>query len=363
MIFFYSLKLKQNICRFILLYLSVITFIPVLISNSLQKDPSMHVFFGTVLFFIITNVGCFFVRKVKFKATPALPKTFFILISIASIVTTIIFFKIHSFSDVIGDIYGARESMRDSVPFFQADRIYAFATRFGLVFLICYGMIYRRYLIMVGGLMATVSLFLVAGHKSIIVLTVVALALSFLISKNLSPNSIIFRILLVIISIIFIENLFGYYLFTDFLIRRVIVLPSNLTYYYFDAFIADPNFFRTNFIERASVPFYIASEYFGRQEMRANASILSSSAVSLGYFSLIFTALAFGILLQLAYKIISSTKGSKTKSLMTAIIYCYAWSLTESALSIVLFTHGLFLFFIPFIVNRLFISNNGRGKI
>lgn len=357
------MKLKQNICRFVLLFLSVITFIPVLISNSLQKDPSMHVFFGTVLFFIITNVGCFFVRKVKFKANPALPKTFFILISIASIITTLTFFKIHSFNDVIGDIYGARESMRNSVPFFQADRIYAFATRFGLVFLICYGMIFRRYLIMVGGVIATVALFLVAGHKSIIILTGVALALSFLISKNLSPDSIIYRILLLIISIIFIENLFGYYLFTDFLIRRVIVLPSNLTYYYFDAFVTDPNLFSSNFIERGNIPFNIASEYFGRQGMRANASILSSSVVSLGYFSLIFTALVFGMLLQLAHKIISSTKGSKMKLLMTAIIYCYAWSLTESAFSIVLFTHGLFLFFIPFIVNRLFISNNGRGKI
>jgi hypothetical protein len=150
---------------------------------------------------------------------------------------------------------------------------------------------------------------------------------------------------------------------TDFLIRRVIVLPSYLTYYYFDAFITDPNIFRSDFIERQSVPFHIASEYFDRDEMRANSSILSSSVVSFGYFSLIFTALIFGMLIQLAHKIISSIRDPETKFFMTSIIYCYSWSLTESALSIVLFTHGLFLFFIPFIFNRFFKGNNEQGKI
>lgn len=363
LIFFYSLKLKQDTCRFILLFLSVITFIPVLISNSIQKDFSIHVLFGTILFFIFTLIGCFLLRKVKFEATPAFPKTLFIFISAVCISITLIFFEIHSFSDVISDIYGTRQNMRDTVPFFQADRIYGFATRFGLIFMICYGVVYRGYLMVVCGLIATLALFLIAGHKSIIVLSMVALVLSFLITKNVSPNIIIYRILLTVISIIFVEELLEYYVITDFLIRRVIVLPSNLTYYYFEAFITDPNIFRSNFIERGSIPFHIASEYFNRGEMRANSNILSSSVVSLGYFSLIFTALTFGMLLQLAHKIIDSIRHPKTKLLMTAIIYCYAWSLTESAFSIVLFTHGLFLFFIPFIFNRLFRGNNVQGKI
>ena len=358
LIFFFSFKIKEDTSRFILLFLSVITFIPSLISNSVRKDPSMHVFFGTILFFTVTLMGFFLVRNVGFKATPALPKTFFSLVSAVCIGVTLIFFKIHSFSDVVADIYGTRQNMRDTVPFFQAERIYALATRFGLVFMICYGVVYRNNLMLFGGVIAALVLFLIAGHKSIIILSILAIALSFLISKKISPNFIIYSILLMLIGIIFIENLIGNYVLTDFMIRRIIILPANLAYYYFDAFITDPNLFRTNFIERASVPFYIASEYFGRVNMRANASILTSSAVSLSYFSLIITALTFGILLQLAHKIINSTRNSKTKLLMTAILYCYAWSLTESALTIVLFTHGLLLLFIPSTFNRLFVRNN-----
>ena len=302
-------------------------------------------------------------RKIKFEATSAFPKTLFISISAVCISITLIFFEIHSLGDVINDIYGARQNMRDTVPFFQADRIYGFATRFGLIFMICYGVVYRKYMMVTCGMIATLALFLIAGHKSIIVLSMVALTLSFLITKKIPPNIIIYRILLTIISIIFVEELLEYYVITDFLIRRVIVLPSNLTYFYFEAFITDPNIFRSNFIERGSIPFHIATEYFNREEMRANSSILSSSVVSIGYLSLIFTALTFGMLLQLAHKIIESIRQAKTKLLMIAIFYCYAWSLTESALSIVLFTHGLFLFFLPFIFNSFFKANNVQGKI
>ena len=151
----------------------------------------------------------------------------------------------------------------------------------------------------------------------------------------------------------FFEKLIGSYLLTDLVVRRVIILPSYLTYNYIDMFLFDPNLFRLTPLDKSVVAFHVGEVFFTRKNMRCNVNIIASSVNSLGYFSVLFTGIIFGTMSGILGKSVERINIKKTKSIVYAIICCYSWSLTESSFSVVLFTHGLIILYIPLIMSLL----------
>ena len=358
LLFWFFLALKGEVSRFVFLFLGIITIGPVLTLNSLNPHPQIELTIGVLSFSLVALLGLYLTRNVRFSGDVALPSTIFLSLSFVSIAISLLFFKSHSFGVVISDIYETRQNMRDSVPFPGAERFYYYASRFAIVFLICHGVIYRRSLLLCAGLASAILLFLIGGHKSILVLCLMALLISFLLRLRYTDIKIILCILAVLVVSICLDILIDSRFLTDFFIRRIIILPANLHYYYFEQFFTDPNWFRVSPLNDADIPFAISEIYFNRSWMRANSSVISSSVTSLGIFSVISQAFIFGVMLGIIDRFVEKIRVRSLKVTLTAVCFCFSWSFTESALFVVLFTHGLVLLFLPWLLS--FMMNKTR---
>ena len=243
--------------------------------------------------------------------------------------------------------------MREKVPFPGAERVYAFACRFGLVYFMCYSIIQRKNLLLITSVVISLSFFLIGAHKSILALTILSTFFAFFVMRASKINLLASAIIFTICCIVFFEKLIGSYLLTDLVVRRVIILPSYLTYNYIDMFLFDPNLFRLTSLDKSDVAFHVGEVFFNRKNMRCNVNIIASSVTSLGYFSVLFTGIIFGTMSGILGKSVERINMKKTKSIVYAIICCYSWSLTESSFSVVLFTHGLIILYIPLIMSLL----------
>lgn len=327
--------------------------VPALIANAVNSEPNAHVPITIALFFSSTMVADYFSRKISMNINYVAPLHVFFYISVTTVAITAIAYSFNSIAVVISDIYGARGSMRETVPFPGAERVYAFACRFGLVYFMCYSIIQRKNLLLLTSVVISLSFFLIGAHKSILALTILSTFFAFFVMRASKINLLASAIILTICCTVFFEKLIGIYLLTDLVVRRVIILPSYLTYNYIDMFLFDPNLFRSTPLDKSDVAFHVGEVFFNRKNMRCNVNIIASSVTSLGYFSVLFTGIIFGTMSGILGKSVERINMKKTKSIVYAIICCYSWSLTESSFSVVLFTHGLIILYIPLIMSLL----------
>lgn len=135
------------------------------------------------------------------------------------------------------------------------------------------------------------------------------------------------------------------FLFTAFATRRAIVVPAQLTSYYFD-FFADNRLAMlgdstlrglVDYPYDLSVPYLIAQQYFGRPNMMANANFWADGFANFGWAGLIGAS----ALLAAVMAVMDGLARGKDLKLTSLLAVIPAVSLCNSGLLTTLMTHGL----------------------
>ena len=150
---------------------------------------------------------------------------------------------------------------------------------------------------------------------------------------------------------IFIIFLISYSLdqriYMDLAVRRAILVPGQLSAYYFEYFSHSEKFqfsvSRTlglfNMNNRAysvDIPALIGYEYFGRKDASSNANIFADAFANFGYFGMILFSTGLAIFLR----ILNSTSREIDVSLTSAVCFLQMVNFTNSSLTTILLGHG-----------------------
>jgi len=133
----------------------------------------------------------------------------------------------------------------------------------------------------------------------------------------------------------------------DLAVRRAILVPGQLSAYYFEYFSHSEKFqfsvSRTlglfNMNNRAysvDIPALIGYEYFGRKDASSNANIFADAFANFGYFGMILFSTGLAIFLR----ILNSTSREIDVSLTSAVCFLQMVNFTNSSLTTILLGHG-----------------------
>lgn len=143
-----------------------------------------------------------------------------------------------------------------------------------------------------------------------------------------------------------IYRLFNNILPISLFARRMLLIPVQISSYYFDFFSKNtPDYFRQSFLRilgfkspYPSISYYI-SEVYEKSTSNSNNGLIADAMTNLGYIGII----VFPILILIVLKVLDkSAKGLDPRIYLTVALYT-ALVLTNSFLFRVLFTHGLII--------------------
>lgn len=150
-------------------------------------------------------------------------------------------------------------------------------------------------------------------------------------------------ILLGMLSYWLIDDVWVSSLFT----RRTLLIPAQLSFFYYDFFSTHEHVFLSHSILRffldypydLNPPHLIGAVYFNHPEMGANTGIIGDAYMNYGFVGLAL----WGILLAIILKLIDTCSKGRNIKIAVAAIAMPAITLTNSALLTNILTHGLFL--------------------
>jgi hypothetical protein len=214
-------------------------------------------------------------------------------------------------------------------------------------FLIGFGLVYRRNLFIILGIMGQVILFSITGFKSVFFSFLLILALLFALrrrGKFMGPTLIGGAIAVVCFAFV-LDWLVGSHVYTSLFVRRMIITPGLLTGFYFEFFGDQPKALLAHSIFRGffdypydvTPPFLIGRAYFNNVAASANANFLADAFANFGYFGLFLFTTVLGLILWFVDSL-TSDLDIRLPSLMLAIP---AYSLSNSGLLTTLLTHGM----------------------
>ncbi|MFD9628588.1 hypothetical protein [Peribacillus muralis] len=133
--------------------------------------------------------------------------------------------------------------------------------------------------------------------------------------------------------------------------RRMIITPGLLTTYYIDFFSTHPKALLSyNILERfidpvydRSPPYIIGTEYFGRQQMAANANMFADAFANFGYIGFFMYT---GVLSVLLWIYDSLTEDVKWRRFGTILFVIPAWCLADTSLTTAFVTGGMVFTFL-----------------
>ena len=197
--------------------------------------------------------------------------------------------------------------------------------------------------------------FSIAGLKSVIFLLFITLLIYYFFQEKYLK-----WIIGVIIGMVVLGYLefavFDTYSITSLLVRRIMLIPNLLDYYY-DFFSTYPvDYYYQSFLRHfgfesyydTSIPFLIGEDYFNRPEMRSNNGLLSDAYSNFGFWGVFITPVLVVYVLKL---LSAASKNIDIKILMVPIVYV-CFSLISSTITTALLTGGvlilgLFLWLLP----------------
>jgi oligosaccharide repeat unit polymerase len=230
------------------------------------------------------------------------------------------------------------------------------------VLVMCYGMKKRNYRLAALAVIAQLFLFGMTGHKSFLLATFLAIGVFYLWQRK---NAISYMLLGA--SLLALSS-YAYFLMTDdkfiaaLFIRRLFFVQAGLHAMYYDFFscpdhpfymLSDSilrNFYPNPYGDH--MPSVIASTYWG-VDFNPNVGYLGDAYGNFGFFGMVF----FSAILGMVLRTIDSIGSSIPPHFVAAAISMPAISLTQSALTTVMLTHGL----IPAVL-MLWIFNNLMEK-
>lgn len=265
-------------------------------------------------------------------------------------------FGIHLNFSEVDDVYDLREAYRDQVNRFSGYAI-NWQSKIINALLLAVGFIKKRYWIVFIGIFGQIFIFSITGQKSVALSSVFILGIIFCIQKN--GQYFVLRFIYSLTSLIAVsigaDRLFNSSEYTSLFVRRMLITPGLLLNYYFEFFSNNSKIYLShsvfvNFIDYPYdrlPPFIIGKEFFGREDLAANANLWADSYANFGYTGIFLFTLLLSVILYL-YDCISEKRNFIVSVVLIAMP---AWSLVDTSLMTSILTHGILL---ALIINYFF---------
>ncbi|MEQ9402635.1 MAG: hypothetical protein RIM99_03535 [Cyclobacteriaceae bacterium] len=227
--------------------------------------------------------------------------------------------------------------------------------------LIVIGLINKKYWLVLLGLLGQLVLFSVTGFKSVFLSFIFISAVYFCIAWRPKHFGHIFigGFIFVIVFASTIDLLFEINLATTFLVRRLVAMPGLLTAFYYDFFSSNEHIFLGHSILSPiskypydlSPPLLMGEVYWNDASTSANAHFFADAFANFGFIGIIYFAIILGGILW----VFDSFAANRNIVIYGTIIAMPAFSLSNSALFVVLGTHGFgILMILMFLYPRKF---------
>jgi hypothetical protein len=221
---------------------------------------------------------------------------------------------------------------------------------------IIFGFRYKKWLHFLLAAFAMLAVFSLEGKKTVIVLPAIIFSILFMESKLKRNQGMVLLatgIVVIALALLF-ERFMELDVITIYLVRRVFVVPAQLTTYYFDFFSKNPHMLMTDsylgyFFESPyslRTPNLIGYVMFGMEDKVANAGIWASGFAHFGYVGVVLMSLFAGIAFR-AVDSMAKGRGFMVVSAFSALIGLL-WA--EQAMHTSMLTSG-----VAFLILALFI--------
>jgi hypothetical protein len=213
-------------------------------------------------------------------------------------------------------------------------------------FLIGFGIVYRRRLFLVGGIIGQVVVFALTGFKSIL-FSSVFLAFLFAIARRWRRSfgfALATGLTVIVLTCAAVDRATDGVLLSSLITRRTLAAPGLLTGFYFEHFSQVPHAGVAYRFSRWPPPYSgppqeIGLVYFGSAEIDANANMWAEGFADFGIPGIV----GFTLLVAFLIRIYDSIASRHDLLMATLLAAMPALNLSNTAPTTVLFTHGALL--------------------
>lgn len=278
-------------------------------------------------------------------------RKFLLALWIAMIIPIVYYMGVPSSIPGLGAVYESRFQARESMssaPVIVAF-LYTMMARIVSKVLFVYGLIYRKPLFLSLGVLTSVYLYGVSGHKSFLFQLglYVLIILGMAILKNGLVRLIVPAGLIVIIAAVIGDLLLNFDWLKSLLIRRTFIVPGILSGYYHEFFSSNPSTqWAYSFLgglgsspHDTTPPFLIGEQYFNNPATSANASIWSDGFANFGYVGMLVATIVAGIVIWIVNSAALGRPLRFVMPLTTVVLMVFV----SSSVFTSLLTHGVIL--------------------
>lgn len=252
----------------------------------------------------------------------------------------------------LSEIYDVRDTYRDSFEYVPRAARYAITWLGNAIAPIAIGrgLITRRWLWVVFGVLTELFLVSITGFKQMLFASALVAAVVILVRVT-DPKRIGGRVAVLVTTGVVVLTMVDFFRgtasLTTIAVRRLVLTAGMNTKYYFDFFTDHPFAFLghglfkrwVEYPYHLSPPFLIGEVYFGDANLSANANVWADAYANFGLVGV----LGYTVVLAAALLFVDTVAQGVTKGLAIAGLAQSAFSLSNTALPTVFLTHGMLL--------------------
>ena len=338
-------------CFFLMAVIGVITPICILFGYDADRSfaPLGASIVSLLIIYFVVNT-----KSITFRRVPIFRNGLGLVVLISSsFVAFLIFWYLASDVSLNLDpmrVYEYRSENQDKAGGGILNYIIPWTYKIFTMTLLAIALLGRRYSLAILILSVQVFFYAASAHKSVLISPLLILGLYFYFRKT---NSVL--IVPVVLSGVVALTLGMYYIFDDifassFVVRRVLFIPSSLTFSYFEFFASNPKVFWSNSLLSGFLDYpygkdqsmaLVIGEFIGYPDQNANNGFISAGFAHAGFFGIFFYSIIIGLILRFLNHV--------TENLLplwfglSLCILPLASLLLASDLLVVLLTHGFII--------------------
>jgi hypothetical protein len=337
----------------ILLFLFLISFIPITTFYALNSQTSIMPLLCITTVFVIINMvvrdsEMLRMRVGKLEMQPGLFSFFLLAFSLVAYAVLINRFGITFHIPSFNEIRDLREAYRE-----EGSRlvIYIFKWQSSVInpLLFILGLYYRNVWLILLSVTGQLYLYSIGGHKAIFFINFLMLFVfvGMKYFKRAFNNFILISLILLVFLLMGIDYIINdYSLLSSILVRRMFLVPAQFFYYYYDYFSVHPvDLFAQNFPfslfltshYSMEIPYLIGEHFVNKATIHANANMFADSYANLGLTGFFI----IGFIFLLILKFLDSVSQFKNTFIILPLLSFSVINIANSSLITTLITHGL----------------------
>jgi len=342
-------KSSRKLSHIFIWLLVLLSYIPLLTLFAFMDQSRSFMYAVTgfwFLVFLLLKIPGLHIPPIKKPQSLIIYYTIFIFLSIAGLFLIYKYFSF-SFNLNLTKIYEIRSQYKE-IGISMA--IYFFNWLAYVINPISFAFFIARKRWLFAGLIVVFQLFLFSstGEKTFLFALLFTLILMWIVSRKNPLAWMAMGLCAVILLGILSYYLIGDIWITSLFARRTLLVPAQLSFFYYDffsknglTFLSQHHIFRNfiNYPYHLAPPFLIGEAYFNSPEMSANNGIYADAYMNFGFIGFVLWA----FLLTIILKLIDSFSKNKNKEITIAAIAMPSIILTNGALLTSLTTDGLLL--------------------